>query len=137
MKPENTDPTFKKEVEKRLKESDPRRWAELSNLEKEEVANEYIRRRSIEHLGIDKILGAGRSIKIDAYFVLLGLVLGVFGNIVADVLQRHTAKNTFSDILSIGAFILLIVYTIRKIEKADSEILGKEKIIDKLLAGAK
>lgn len=127
----------KKEIGKRLRLSDRKTWDGLKLEEQEAVINKYYARRSIEHLGIDKILDDNRNLRFNYALLVIGVLLGIFGNIFADILMQFEPKNYFIDSLILVLIGVFLWCLIRRMDKMGAEHLYQEDILGYLLSEVK
>lgn len=123
----------KKNIAKRLKLSNSKIWDTLTSVKQAAVVDKYYELRGFDHLGIDKILDDNRNIRSNMAFLLLGLLLGIFGNIFASIVLKYEPHGVSSDALSIIACIGLFWFLARQINKWSADHLGWSDVLNHLL----
>lgn len=121
------------DIAKRLKSSNSRVWDTLTPTKQLAVVDKYYELRGIDHLGIDKILDDNRNIRSSMAFLLLGLLLGIFGNIFASILLKYEPHGILWDVISIIACIVLFCFLARQIDKWSADHLGWSDALNHLL----
>jgi ABC-type bacteriocin/lantibiotic exporter with double-glycine peptidase domain len=123
----------KKEIEKRLRLSDEKKWNTLTSEERQSVVKKYYNLRSIEHRGIDKILDDNRDMRRNFLFLILGLLLGILGSLFADVMLRYVPQNPLLNVLLLLFLAYSFWYIFQQMDKMSVEHLNQENILDALL----
>jgi len=123
----------KQNIAKRLKSSNSKVWDTLTPAKQAAVVNKYYELRGIDHLGIDKILDDNRTIRSNMALLLLGLLLGIFGNIFASILLKYEPQGVLFDMLNIIACIALFFFLSDQIDKWSADHLGWSDVLNRLL----
>lgn len=123
----------KADIRKRLERSDKEKWKSLTDEERELVVNKFLDLRSIEHLGIDKILDNSRGLRQNFAFLILGVLFGVSGNLAAGVLVKYLPDSFVSDIFYVVLFVISLWLIIRFADNSDADFLKHENILEYLL----
>ncbi len=126
----------KKEIEKMLELSNKKFWNSLNEQQKKAVVDKYYTLRSIEHLNIDKVLEINSNLRFNFYILFLGLGLGVFGNMFAEIISNFlklTFGSIFYNCFTIALFVFLLILGFRETRKVGAEHLGENKVLEHLL----
>jgi len=123
----------KKDISKRLRMSDKKKWNSLTEEERKLVADKYYDLRSIKHLGIEKILDDYTYLRRSVYLLIIGVLLGIIGSAVGDILNEYLLVNFLPK--PITAFIGLgfFFYFVHLSEKLAAENLGNQDVLGHLL----
>lgn len=125
---------IREEITNRLRFSDKKLWNLLSTEQKEAVVDKYYHARDIKNIGLNSVLENNRQMRKDLGFMILGLSLGIFSNLVINLVFKYLPKNSLLFDISIGAgFIILLVWTFKEFEKLSAEDLGNNKVLNYLL----
>jgi len=125
----------KEEIAKRLQRSNKKLWDEMTEEERVGVSTLYYESRGLKYLGIEKILDYNTSLYQNSGFLLLGLILGVFGNLIANILQK-----AFDEIpLGLSAISILVLFLLvlwgfmHFVESAAAENLADDQVLEYFL----
>jgi uncharacterized membrane protein YeaQ/YmgE (transglycosylase-associated protein family) len=123
----------KKDIAKRLKTSDKKKWNSLTEEERKLVVDKYYDLRGIEHLGLDRIIDDYISTRKNFAFMIMGILLGVIGSIFGSILSKYLLNNTISDLLTVAFCFGLLFYFIHSFDKLLLENLNREDVLGHLL----
>lgn len=125
----------KRAIIKRLKSSNKKKWDALTPEEQEAVVNKYYSLRSIDHLGIDKVLENNWNLRGNFAFLILGIIFGIVGNLFGDILFKYLPENNLLyDIFICISFLLLLWWLIvREIDNFAADHLGGWGALEYLL----
>jgi hypothetical protein len=127
----------KRDIGERLRLSDKETWDSLKSEERGAIINKYHSLRSINHLGIDKILDDNRNLRFNFSLIFIGVLLGIFGNIFADILMQFEPKNYSIDIFILILLGFFLWRLAKRIDKLSVEHLYQEDILGYLLSEVK
>lgn len=123
----------KKDIAKRLWWSNKELWQSLSEAERMAVVDLYYHTYDIENAGILYVLDGNRNLRRSAGFLLLGLLLGVFGGAAGNIFLKYLPQNGLWDVLVVLAFFCLLYLFIYFIEKQSAQNLGEDRVLEHLL----
>lgn len=124
----------KKFIEKRLRSSNKKRWNTLTSEEREAVVNKYYDLRSIERLGIDKILDDNRNLRSNFVFLVIGVVLGVFGNVLASIWMQYLPKDLLHEIIMVVVIVIFLVWGVPRLgDILSADHLRQDDVLEHLL----
>jgi hypothetical protein len=124
---------IKKDIAKRLRMSDKKLWKSVTEEEQNKVVNEYYHTSDIERVGVARVLEENRDLRRNFGFLILGVILGIVGNLFASILLKHMPQNSVFDGLVILFFLVFFFYLVREIKKIDVENLAADKVLKYLL----
>ncbi|HUC01374.1 MAG TPA: hypothetical protein VMA75_00515 [Candidatus Paceibacterota bacterium] len=124
----------KKEIADRLRSSDVEKWNSLSPEDQKAVVDEFYDFRTPKSFEINKILDDNRNLRQTLYTLVLGLLLGIFGNIFADIIIQYKPKGPIFDFIAIVLFFLLLWGLVKQIQNLIAEHLNEGEVLDYFLA---
>lgn len=124
----------KEDIAKRLKISSKEGWITLSEEKQEQVIDKYYHYNDIERIGLGRVLENNRQMRKDYGFMILGISIGLIGNIFISSIFKYFPKNSLLfDGSIIILFICLIKFIIAEFDKLSCEDLGNNKVLIHLL----
>lgn len=122
-------------IAKRLKLSDKMVWGSLSKKQQESIIDKYYHFNDIENIGLSKVLENNRQMRKDYAFMILGISVGLIGNIFISTIFKYFPKDSLLFDGSVTLlFICLIKFIIEEFDKLSCEDLGNNKVLNHLLS---
>lgn len=123
-----------KDIRRRLKNSDPKRWENLSSEQKNLVGETYYLVRDSDYQSINFLLREHANEKRQFIFLVLGIAMGVFANPISSIILKYFPEEDFiHDILTVLFFGFLLAWIVIAFLRAADQSLGDESVIDRLL----
>jgi hypothetical protein len=126
----------REDIKARLKKSNKKLWNSLSDEEKEKAVSKYYSLRSINYLKLDRVLEQNSTLRKDLFLLLFALVLGVSGNLFADVVSdflKDFLGTINYNILVFVFFVGLVFLGFKEINKGSIEHLRENEVLENLL----
>lgn len=123
-----------KDIEKRLKMSDPKKWKELSDNEKSQLVNKFYEIRDTDYKNLNFLLREHAQDRYQFRILFAGVLMGVLANPISTILFSFFPSNTLiQKILILVFFSSLLALLVWMANKLSAEALGDENVIDRLL----
>lgn len=125
----------RKELEKRLKDSFPEQWNNLSEPEKSKVVDKFYKHAYLERISVKETIKESRDKSFDFGIVLIGVTLAIVTGLVINIL--HEYFSTFKEYYWIGVVVvfgLLVWLMDRMFEDAINRVYRGGRFLDELLA---
>ncbi len=123
----------KKDISERLRLSNKDLWENLSLEMKNAVIDMNYHMWDLDKVGIRQVLDANRQIRMNLTILILGLLLGVFGNIVAGIAIKYMPSNPWSDAIFLIAAVFGVWYMFTSINKLSAERLADDNVLEHLV----
>lgn len=123
----------KGDIAKRLRESNRTLWGTINEEDRSAIVNEYYNSFDINKVGLSLVLEHNRNVRISLATLLMGLMLGLLGALVANVIQKYIPNALIYDAVIVLGFIAFLWWFIRDIEKTSAELLKEDKVLEYLL----
>lgn len=123
----------KDDIANRLNISNKVLWSSLSEKIKVAIVDKYYHWNDIENIGLSSILENNRQMRKDYAFMILGISIGLLGNIFISTVFKYFPKDSllFDSSITI-LFICLIIYIIKQFNKISSDDLENNNILSHL-----
>ena len=123
----------KREIDKRLRLSDQEQWDLLPKEKQAQIVDKYCELRSIKYLGLPRILQENYSIRANWTYLMMGLALGILGNLVAAIFIKYEPNNLLLDAVIVSGFLFLLWKLVFLIDKLGVDHLRDQHVLDALL----
>ena len=127
-----------KDLEKRLKMSNPEKWKQLSDDEKSLIVRKYYEIRDTDYQNINFLLRENAEIRRQFSMLFVGVLIGIIANPISSILTKHLPSSTLGDDLLNLAFFGLVLFLVVKIfNRMSAQSLNDDNVIERLLEIAK
>lgn len=123
----------KRDIAKRLAMSNEELWVNLSEGQRAAVVNKYYKLSSVEHMGIRSVLESNRNLRRNLGVLIIGVLLGSFGSMVATIAIKYLPSGIWFDILAVLGFLVLLGVFIQLVDEMSAENLAVNRILENLL----
>jgi hypothetical protein len=124
---------IKKDIAKRLGWTNETLWDTLSEERKNQVISKYYNLSDISQIGIYGVLENYWSFRRGLGLIVIGLLFGVFGNIIFGRIDKYLPSGVIMDMILIVISIWIVIFCIYSLEKTAAKQLGNERILEYLL----
>ena len=123
-----------KDIGKRLRKSNPELWASLSAARQQAIISEYYHVYDLDKIGLASVLEHNRSLRMNFALLLIGLILGISGNLIGSILEKYIPSGRGSDLLIVTIFVIFIWLLIRMIDQLSAESLAEDQVLEHLVS---
>lgn len=128
----------KKDIIKTLKLSNKKLWDSLSKEKQNAVVDKYYKLTDIENSGLHNVLSNIRQTRISFGSLIIGLILGIIGSVMASILLKYIPKdNWVLDIFIIFIFLGVCTSLFKSTNEFTIEDFGEYKVLEYLLKSTK
>ncbi len=123
-----------KDIKKRLKTSNPRKWRTLTESQRESLPKTYYQIRDTDYKNINFLLREHADERKQFYFLILGVCIGIFAAPISSILLKYLPAETgWDDLRTVSLFAFLLLGLVLLFTRASAESLGDENVIERLL----
>lgn len=127
-----------KNLEKRLKMSNPKKWSELSDEERSNIILKYYEIRDTDYQNINFLLREHAESRRQFFMLFAGVFIGILANPISNILLKYLPSATIvDDIKTLVLFALGLLILVLAINRASAKSLDDENVIERLLEIAK
>lgn len=130
----NIEKEILKDLEKRLKMSDPKKWNLLSDEEKFLIVRKYYEIRETDYQNINFLLREHANDRRQISLLFVGVLIGILANPISTIIIKYLPSTTLvDDLLNLALFGSILIFLVLVANRFNSEWLGDENIIERLL----
>jgi hypothetical protein len=129
-----TEEVILKELSKRLKLSNPKKWKQLNDEERSLIVRKYYEIRDADYKNITFLLREHADNRRQFSILFVGVLIGVLANPISTIISKYLPSATMSDdLLNLTFFALILSLLVLTVNRSSAEWLGDENVIERLL----
>lgn len=125
---------IKKDIRDRLILSNKKLWKSLSSEMQKKVVDTYYKIRDVDYSNINRVLRENANSRREVNFIFIGVFLGIFGNIIADVVVKYFPARDWVDDLAVAVFFLsALLFLLASLSRDLSRSLEDDRVLLRLI----